>query len=602
MASQMTSTMHASWEARVKEVQDTQGGIAATTLLAKCAHPTRQGLPALMALEDYLKRAHDPYDLVPLGANTTSLDLATLAYIQALMGHSNTAVRTLFRAHRMSPEDGHLWWLIRWPSLKTLTRDLDPDVLTQCLLDVLGAHMRHTHEPLPEVLWHALEPWGEHFPDAAEFHCTLSALWRKGGHTIRAVDSARRAFDAQEDWDMAMNLAYTLREAARFDEAIETMQLASSLAPNDKSCLVELGSTLCQHRRFEEGFAYLEAVLDDEPQHSQAYPTWCFFKQRSTQDESYYLLMESFLRIEPSNPRARRYYSQMTLDAPFVRYLPTLDDASIRAIAPFCETLEQSGYSPAQSLGSFRLDAWAIEAPSVGVSLDLICERYGHDGYDYVLHQEDPPQPDIRAAAAQVKFSLWSYEGLWPTALVSRRAPIGIKRHIASLAKRPYHIHTWWEWAGLIAAQLTGLEADTLPSVMLDVVNTGPSHHSPWSWLHHNQIAAAMVLGQYAAQRQALWQRRVLFDMAIGPADWSNQAALIAMYAWGIHDDSVMQQLRQQLRTLFDACQSWSWCCYGSCLCALTWLVEGGDSEQAQRVKAWYDQTRLATHTIVQNP
>jgi hypothetical protein len=292
----------------------------------------------------------------------------------------------------------------------------------------------------------------------------------------------------------------------------------------------------------------------------------------------------------------------MTLDAPFVRYLPTLDDASIRAIAPFCKTLEQSGYSPAQSLGSFRLDAWAIEAPSVGVSLDLICERYGHDGYDYVLHQEEPPQQDIRSAAAQVKFSLWSYEGLWPTALVSRRAPIGIKRHIASLAKRPYHIHTWWEWAGLIAAQLTGLEADTLPSVMIDVVNTGPAHHSPWNWLHHNQIAAAMVLGQYAAQRQALWQRRVLFDMAIGPADWSNQAALIAMYAWGIHDDDVMQQLRQHLRTLFDACQSWSWCCYGSCLCALTWLVEGGDSEQAQRVKAWYDQTRLATHTIVQNP
>lgn len=545
----------------------------------------------LDVLEQIIRQAPDVYALVQLGAEPSPEQLSMLAYVQAVSGHIDNGIRTLFRAHHMAPHRGYMRWLSRWSDWPGMIKSLDLNVLLKELMRLLKQHTspkrRNVQQSTFQELIPTLYKLLEHHGNNGRLLWVTSAMLRQIEQHAQAVKMAQRAFQQDKRWPMAMNLGFARRSAGDVDGAVEAFQIASRIEPDNVSSVIELSITLCQAERYDDGLKHLDRILAHTPNHPEAMPVWCYFQLQATGDETYYLQLENYIHEHPQNTHAAQYYNMLREEAPFVRYLPMADDASIQSVAPLCASLDHRADDDAPPQG-FRLDVERMEAPSVGIALDLVCSHYQIPHYDYVLHQTDPTTPDPRKSHQMVQYTIWTYDGMWPQAQIPTQVPEELQLHITTMAKRIYHLPTWWKVAGMVAEQLDHHHVDFLPSALLDIARPCPEQFWPWQWVQRNQTAAMLILAQYAHAKQAPWPKQMLCDIALGPVDWSNTAALLAMFAWSQHDQMMAMTLEQTILELFERAKQWPWCCYGACLLSLARALPNFPKEDLKEIDIWY--------------
>jgi hypothetical protein len=110
---------------------------------------------------------------------------------------------------------------------------------------------------------------------------------------------------------------------------------------------------------------------------------------------------------------------------------------------------------------------------------------------------------------------------------------------IAKIAMEPYHLELWDPPAKQTAAQMG---TAWLPHVLATMVNPPPLPPS-WDsllWVQRCQIAAALVIGRMETTWQGSERKKALTSLALGPTDWTTDAA-IAVLAWLAKDDAAVR-------------------------------------------------------------
>lgn len=213
---------------------------------------------------------------------------------------------------------------------------------------------------------------------------------------------------------------------------------------------------------------------------------------------------------------------------PFAQMLPRRSDATINIARQML----------AQGLRGVQTAASSLEAPSCAVCLR---EPFGPSFEIGVGHLDTP---DPREPIRDVRFRLWRYERTRPERIDDDDDPDAEDRVLA-LAIVPYSETVWWERA---AGERE--DEETLRGLCGAMTDPGPRprYLDVWDWWFRTQVAAAFRI---ARAEGAAWvgslRREALLDLADGPADWSNTAAILALGAVARHDESAVADVRSEL-------------------------------------------------------
>lgn len=225
---------------------------------------------------------------------------------------------------------------------------------------------------------------------------------------------------------------------------------------------------------------------------------------------------------------ARLLEGASPIDAPpqgrpaLARLLPPRGDATLNVVA---STLEQ-GHRLA------RVGASSVEAPTL---IHAIRRVGGLEDFDVEVSRIDDPDP--RSPVRPVTTLLWRYDGTGPKP-VPRPAHDATAASAAALAQTPYALELWSARAAKDANQLSPA---SLVAVMA-IPPPGPRHLPPWHWAFRCQVAAALMLAHRASEG-----RLILLDVLDGPADWSNTAAVVALYDLARRDPSARPDVERAL-------------------------------------------------------
>lgn len=204
--------------------------------------------------------------------------------------------------------------------------------------------------------------------------------------------------------------------------------------------------------------------------------------------------------------------------ASLVSTLPARSDASLQVVRHSID----KGYGTAGETATS-----SIEAPSVIALLQSIAPNHKILG---ALNDS----PDPRLPAHAVDFMLWSYE---ESGELTERAHKAVGRPsatfvdlVARVAEYPYQLDVWSRAAATTAEQLAPSDLTNILAVAVFPPD-GPRYIEPWDWYFRVQVAAALIASHLV---ESPWVdspgRHALEAVLSGPADWTNTAAIIALF------------------------------------------------------------------------
>ncbi|MBS2033182.1 MAG: ankyrin repeat domain-containing protein [Deltaproteobacteria bacterium] len=218
------------------------------------------------------------------------------------------------------------------------------------------------------------------------------------------------------------------------------------------------------------------------------------------------------------------------------RMLPERSDASLRGV--------QAGLRKGDEV--LRAGASSVEAPSM---VSAIREKVPQWSLSFNVDSPDP-----RVAFREVEFVLWRYPDLQSTqadAVPAVPPPqSAVLSAIGRIAEIPYLLSVWSRHSERAAARLGDESPASIAGAMVHPPPR-PAHIEPWDWWFRVQVAAALVIARQATPPWATsGSRAVLKSVLNGPADWTNTAAIIALFEVGMRDASTRGDV---LETLLEA-------------------------------------------------
>ena len=112
----------------------------------------------------------------------------------------------------------------------------------------------------------------KHEPDHYDALCNLAAVYQNQGRSIEALNLLERAQNIYpNDAVLLNNLAYTLVHLGRTRRAIETYHSALKLAPDNPLIIYNLSVCLVRKGSWEEGIETLTKLLELNPEHSEGW-------------------------------------------------------------------------------------------------------------------------------------------------------------------------------------------------------------------------------------------------------------------------------------------------------------------------------------------
>jgi hypothetical protein len=217
-----------------------------------------------------------------------------------------------------------------------------------------------------------------------------------------------------------------------------------------------------------------------------------------------------------------------------------------------------------------------IESPSVQIAWGLRMAEIGIN-LPYTPFFERIQQPDPRVPKGHVDFVAWTYEGTTARPALGQPDSRAVEAVVA-IARQRYHLPTWTDLAAGAAAQLGPGWAQHLAAVMVHPP-AAPEHLHPLDWVPRIQVAAALVIACGEAGY------RTLQTLALGPADWVVDAAVIALGEMAMRNPAVRGEVEQLFAHLRAQVPKEGFTSYPYPL-ACMWLRLTGNPELA----AWRDR------------
>ncbi len=510
--------------------------------VAWAVHADPKDEDRLDLLDALIEAADDPLDLFDDDADADYATLACRAFVLASRERVADALALLFRVLLAQPDSPYLpwatWWLPR-PSAK----DLDPSIVS----GFVATWCDTVEDParLGAVL-PVIEQTRALHPDDGILSLLHGRLLRDLGELEEALCVAQQAHDRQASWETAVALGTAHRALGQIDEALAAFQDAIDRDPEDISARLDMADMLCEAGRIGESRPLYEGVLDREPDHPWALPSFYFVNCFVDDDPKWHGKLERLARRSPDNGRAVYLAGRRT---PYVGFLPEPRDATVNLLERLMEEREDDPDAHLPDPIRVRF----LEAPSVRLAMQML-------GEDPRVEVARVPTPDPREPRVKVPYVLWRYEGTDPTPAVARPLE-DVAFAVATVAAQPYRLEQWWEAAAGVARDLAIGQNESLLGVMVhppQPIGGMP----PWTWIHRVQVAAALVIARLDTGWERSARREALLALAHGPMDWTVEAALIALTQVALEDVDARAEVLQLFAELFQALPEVGFCSY----------------------------------------
>jgi len=507
---------------------------------------------ALDLLDHIIATAPCPMALAPLDGRPTTARLAVHAYVLAQKGCLPGALNLTLQAVAAHPQLGFLDWAIEWLKRPEAKSGIDMGLANWFMRRLLdhfqygggaGGRGKRTFDQIVPFIQAVRQTQKVTGP----FLSSCSMLLRRLNRLDEAVDAANQAYEVDPCCATASAVGLAYEAKGELGPAVDGYINAIKHEPNNIPARLSLADMLWNHGRHEDAEHVYDAVLGLEQGHPWALPSTLFLKYRRTHDPKWHDALIRLARNQPDNDRACSLALRM---APFVFDLPEPSEAILNNARHLVREAEAKPDSPPPHVQSIA--STSLEAPSAVMALNWQLRAFG---------QQEPvipsvaklQEPDPREPRAPVEYLLWKYDGLRPVPAVADPAR-RVASAVARLAAQVYDLKSWSEQAKGVAEQLGPGAVPDLLGAMVHPTEP-PRGARIWSWVQRLQVAAALVLAHIdSGPWKGSLRRKVLFDLANGPMDWTVTAAVVALSAVAQEDpeaaDDVVELYFEMLQSL----------------------------------------------------
>lgn len=361
-------------------------------------------------------------------------------------------------------------------------------------------------------------------PTSAVPQTLLAAALRLLGRHDEAIAAAEKAVALEPGLRTLVSLSGALKAAGQSERVARICRQALAASPDEAtatSLQLDLGDALLELGKLDEALAAYRKVLAQEPKHSWAFPSACFVRVLLDDDDAFLdKLVDS---AEKESPRARTLLARLKRERrDWETYLPHRRDALVDALATSVADLEKK---KSRKL-AIALQSTFPSAPSIRLVPPLLAPRFEKVDVRF-LPPEESGEPDPRQPRGTVPIALWRFLGDEASPAVDS-PPAPVAAALARIAAEPYALDTWWSRAGELAREVGPAGASALLASMVHP-SPAPSKIQAWNWVFRLQVAAAFALAQVDAGWEGSERRKALVSLALGPVDWTGEAALVAL-------------------------------------------------------------------------
>ncbi len=401
-------------------------------------------------LERYLAAAgSDPESLIPRGEQLYTGTEALRAYIWHKQGRLADAIVLLVNVVEAKKtlrylETWGLSWLEPLGVMETLPLETGLRLLSSTLIRFPEARQ----SPLPQLReverWARLaERLGSVHPDNGQLLMFTAGLLRKAGRLDDAEAAVERAMGPGESWYLATALGLILREKGDPEGAAEAFRVSQQIDPNNFSVYLEAGDTFFGVQQWPAALAWYDELLAREPHQEWAMPSALYCRWKMSGEEKH--LNEVVALMKAGDRRAgilcqRAFWAEP--DEP--------SDATASLLRHFRQSIVDDPSKAPQ--GEIRIGLACLEAPSNHLAFRLEGEAIGRE-LRLRMAVDRVPSPDPREPIADVKYRIWTYDGIQPIPNLPPPSADVVER-VAALASIPYDELTNWAGASRAAEAL----------------------------------------------------------------------------------------------------------------------------------------------------
>lgn len=541
-------------------------------------------------LDEVLAETSDPLALARTSAPRTDYLVAAIsAYVHAQRGELREALALLCTAAKAKPTIGFLQWGAAWAARPDAAGQLDVAfVLTELLPPLLGIvadvpspmalddERAATVQAAAELLAVLRPLLGEQ----ARLLFVSSVVERRLAHFNEAIAHARRAFQLEPDWKATIGVACAYRDAGRVDDAIGWYRHALQLEPERVSALLDVGDALLEAQRWSEATTAYEQYLALQPGHVPATAAVAFCRYRRSGE-----LVHKWQLLELAGHSARAWdlFGRIESPLPYVNMIPPAADATANGVRDLIRRL--SRHPEEIPSGTIELKVTHPESPSVLTAFRVWARTLGL-AVDIDVEAELVQAPDPRLPKAQVDFVLWRYEGTRPRP--SQPAPSSpVVAAVEGIAREAFHLERYDSLARDVASEWGPGWINQFLSTMLHPPLLPSTDADPLEWVHRIQLAATFVAVRSAESWDA--RKRTLFSLALGPVDWTVDAALVVLAKLAREDAAARRDVEQLFTWLEGQIPDRGYTCYEYPLTCAWLSLDGLEPVLRQRLEARQD-------------
>jgi tetratricopeptide (TPR) repeat protein len=267
-------------------------------------------------LDKIIDAADDPLKLAPLEEENSFVTVALRAYVLARLGNWPDAIDLCLQVAAVRPDIPYLLWANQWIQQPGAAEAVDTGDVVSALAALFesfpGLYLENDEErgllaPALPVVNRILDA----HPGDSRLVMFTAMLSRKLGLFEEAHQLAERAFALEPCWETATEVAASLRLLGDIDRALEAYRRAVSFDPSDHSARLDAADMLCEEGRLAEGLSLYNEVLEADPEHDWALPSYLYFHYRLTGDRDSSQKLSDLAAADPDNDRARTLASQL---------------------------------------------------------------------------------------------------------------------------------------------------------------------------------------------------------------------------------------------------------------------------------------------------
>jgi len=512
-------------------------------------------------LDRIIGQSEDPLQLAPVDEAKKSISpdtAAVRAYILALLGKVAEAVNLIVRVAGLRPEVPYLDWASDW-----LERDagaaaqIDRKGLSAAAAAIVQ-HGRGVKEDIPAIkrrfatLRRFLDRVaGDPDPDPIVAAARVVAA-AKLGDFDRAMVLANRAYKSHPGYPVAAAVAGLYRAKGDETNWLKWQQRALKHDPENVPTRVDLADVHFERGEIADAARWYQEALDREPENTWAEPSLYAARYRLGEGEGWLAKLLRYVHEHPKNSRARTLLTPLLPPQDhYITHLPLPTDKTLDTLR---NLLEQSAKNP-QSVpaGTVSVTLPHLDSPSARLACRLGLEAARLE-VKLDITVASIQQPDPRQPRREVERQIWTYPekrlllikqtSVDAVPTVTQSSP-SIARRVGELAERSYDRGKWFAWAGELAKLFGPKRLDDVMGAMAFPPRP-PRGKDAAEWVYRVQVAAALVIAQL--DRNIRWdesnRKRILLDLALGPLDWTVNAAIIALTALAQEERGIVEDIK----------------------------------------------------------